>query len=167
MRHLAHLQYMEGRRFAESSSDQFYEIRGHAMRHEFQSAPASAVALAIVGLLLVNVCTFATDSSTDQKVTWAQNAAKALGSDGSTVSIDDPVSAVRESLGASLEDLSLGNTLGKFSFLMNGGFGLLFTILAVIVTRSTRTAEGPNPSGSRHRGTVLRHAGMPSAGELQ
>jgi hypothetical protein len=42
----------------------------------------------------------------------------------------DPASAVRGSLGVSLEDLSLGNSLGKLVFLLNGGFALLFGALA-------------------------------------
>jgi hypothetical protein len=37
----------------------------------------------------------------------------------------DPSSAVRGSLGASLNDLSLGNHFGVLSFLLNGGFALL------------------------------------------
>jgi hypothetical protein len=42
----------------------------------------------------------------------------------------DPASAVRGSLGVSLEDLSLGNNLGKLVFLLNGGFALLFGAFA-------------------------------------
>jgi hypothetical protein len=37
----------------------------------------------------------------------------------------DPASAVRGSLGVSLENLSLGSNLGKLVFLLNGGFALL------------------------------------------
>lgn len=37
----------------------------------------------------------------------------------------DPASAVRGSLGVSLENLSLKNNLGKLVFLLNGGFALL------------------------------------------
>jgi hypothetical protein len=37
----------------------------------------------------------------------------------------DPSSAVRGSLGASLDDFSLGNHFGAVSFVLNGGFALL------------------------------------------
>jgi hypothetical protein len=42
----------------------------------------------------------------------------------------DPASAVRGSLGVSLENLSLSNRLGELVFLLNGGFALLFGALA-------------------------------------
>jgi hypothetical protein len=42
----------------------------------------------------------------------------------------DPASAVRGSLGVSLEDLSLSESLGKLVFLLNGGFALLFGAFA-------------------------------------
>jgi hypothetical protein len=42
----------------------------------------------------------------------------------------DPASAVRGSLGVSLENLSLSNNLGKLVFLLNGGFTLLFGAFA-------------------------------------
>jgi len=42
----------------------------------------------------------------------------------------DPASAVRGSLGVSLENLSLSNDLGKLVFLLNGGFALLYGALA-------------------------------------
>jgi hypothetical protein len=41
----------------------------------------------------------------------------------------DPASAVRGSLGVSLENLSLSNDLGKLVFLLNGGFALLSAAL--------------------------------------
>jgi hypothetical protein len=50
----------------------------------------------------------------------------------------DPSSAVRGSLGASLNDLSLGNHFGALSFLLNGGFALLccaFVWFAVVRRR--------------------------------
>jgi hypothetical protein len=42
----------------------------------------------------------------------------------------DPASAVRGSLGVSIEDLSLSNHLGELVFLLNGGFALLFGAFA-------------------------------------
>lgn len=55
---------------------------------------------------------------------------------------DDPASAVRGSLGVSLENLSLKNNPGRLVFLLNGGFALLFGAVAffqspvVIASRS-------------------------------
>jgi hypothetical protein len=37
----------------------------------------------------------------------------------------DPASAVRGSLGVSLDNLSLSNNFGELAFLLNGGFALL------------------------------------------
>jgi hypothetical protein len=42
----------------------------------------------------------------------------------------DPASAVRGSLGVSLENLSLQNNPGKLVLLLNGGFALLFGAVA-------------------------------------
>jgi len=42
----------------------------------------------------------------------------------------DPASAVRGSLGVSLESLSPDNHLGELVFLLNGGFALLFVAFA-------------------------------------
>jgi hypothetical protein len=42
----------------------------------------------------------------------------------------DPASAVRGSLGVSLENPSLSNNLGKLVFLLNGGFALLAGAIA-------------------------------------
>jgi hypothetical protein len=51
----------------------------------------------------------------------------------------DPASAVRGSLGVSLENLSLSNNLGKLVFLLNGGFALLSGAIACFaVTRHHR-----------------------------
>jgi len=52
----------------------------------------------------------------------------------------DPASAVRGSLGVSLESLSLSsNGLGKLVFLLNGGFALLSGVVAgIAVTRRQR-----------------------------
>jgi hypothetical protein len=59
------------------------------------------------------------------------------------VGIDDSGSAVRGSLGASPEDLSLNHDLGEFSFLLNGGFALLsgaFVCFAVAKGRREPTS---------------------------
>ena len=51
----------------------------------------------------------------------------------------DPASALRGSLGVSLENLSLSNNLGKLVFLLNGGFALLSGAIACFaVTRHHR-----------------------------
>jgi hypothetical protein len=47
-----------------------------------------------------------------------------------TTGIDDFGSAVRGSLGVPPQDLSLNHDLGEISFLLNGGFALLFGALA-------------------------------------
>jgi hypothetical protein len=67
----------------------------------------------------------------------------------------DAASAVRGSLGAPLEDLSLDNSSGEFSFLLNGGFVLLsgaFACFAVVGRRRTpsndREHVGNWPSGN-------------------
>jgi hypothetical protein len=62
----------------------------------------------------------------------------------------DPASAVRGSLGVSLEDLSLTNHFGRAAFLLNGGFALLFGALAGFAFVSRRRRRGPlriKPSG--------------------
>lgn len=50
----------------------------------------------------------------------------------------DPASAVRGSLGVSLENLSLKNNLGKLVFLLNGGFALLWGAACFAVARLNR-----------------------------
>jgi hypothetical protein len=52
----------------------------------------------------------------------------------------DPNSAIRGSLGVSLEDLSLGNTVGTMSFYLNAGFALVICAVAIfaIVRRRRR-----------------------------
>ncbi len=50
------------------------------------------------------------------------------------VGIDDSASAVRGSLGVSLEELSLSNNPGECSFLLNGGFALLSGVFAYVAT---------------------------------
>jgi hypothetical protein len=43
----------------------------------------------------------------------------------------DPASAVRGSLGVSLDNLSLSNNFGELAFLLNGGFALLSGAVAL------------------------------------
>jgi hypothetical protein len=54
------------------------------------------------------------------------------------VGIDDFASAVRGSLGVSLEELGLDNNLGEFSFLLNGGFALLSGAFAYFTVAKRR-----------------------------
>lgn len=54
------------------------------------------------------------------------------------VGIDDSASTVEGSLGVSLEELSLNNDLGKLSFLLNGGFALLFGAFAGFAVAARR-----------------------------
>jgi hypothetical protein len=54
------------------------------------------------------------------------------------VGIDDSASAVRGSLGVSLEELGLNNNLGEFSFLLNGGFALLCGAFAYFAAAKRR-----------------------------
>ncbi len=54
------------------------------------------------------------------------------------VGIDDSASAVRGSLGVSLEELGLNNNFGNFSFLLNGGFALLAGALAYFAAAKHR-----------------------------
>jgi len=70
----------------------------------------------------------------------------------------DQVSAVRGSLGASLEDLSLSNNFGKLAIYLNGGFALLAGLLAVILGRkqSSRVLPGVD-SKSRRSATFSLH----------
>ena len=66
----------------------------------------------------------------------------------------DPTSALRGSLGASLEDLSLDDSFGRLSLLLNGGCALLFGALASLAVarrhrdpRSNRRYQGEAPNG--------------------
>jgi|HubBroStandDraft_1064217.scaffolds.fasta_scaffold436768_1 hypothetical protein len=54
------------------------------------------------------------------------------------VGLDEFGSAVRGSLGVSPEDLSLNHNLGKFSFLLNGGFALLSGAVACFAVANRR-----------------------------
>jgi hypothetical protein len=87
----------------------------------------SVVVLAAVGLLLV--------------VAFHGTAGAALA---------DPASAIRGSLGTPLEDLSLENSTGALTLILNGGFVLLAGVWALLLTRSPHTrVRGSAP-------TVLR-----------
>jgi hypothetical protein len=48
----------------------------------------------------------------------------------------DPASAIRGSLGVSLDDLSLSNGTGATVFLLNAGFVLLFAAVCIAVRRA-------------------------------
>ncbi len=48
----------------------------------------------------------------------------------------DPASAIRGSLGLSLDDLSFGNGAGATVFLLNAGFALVFAAVCIAVRRS-------------------------------
>src|SRR5271168_3141736 len=52
----------------------------------------------------------------------------------------DPASAVRGSLGVSLENIGLGNNLGDLAFVLNGGFALLSCAIACFAV-ATRHRE--------------------------
>src|ERR1700677_117218 len=94
------------------------------MRIHLQAVVTSAVLLAAVALLFAEINVPA-------------------------VGIDDFGSAVRGSLGVSLEDLSLDHNLGEFSFLLNGGFALLsgaFACFAVANRRREPTRNETRPS---------------------
>jgi len=69
----------------------------------------------------------------------------------------DPTSAFRGSLGASLGDLSLSDNLGRLSFLLNGGFTLLFGAIACLAASGlprTRINEREHRSDDRSGQTV-------------
>jgi hypothetical protein len=53
----------------------------------------------------------------------------------------DPESAVRGSLGVSLEDLALGHGAGASVFLLNAGFALLFAAICIAVRRANSKAR--------------------------
>ena len=54
----------------------------------------------------------------------------------------DPASAVRGSLGVSLDDLAFTGPAGATVFLMNAGFALLFAAVCIAVRRAnSRTAK--------------------------
>ena len=69
----------------------------------------------------------------------------------------DPASAVRGSLGVSLEDLSLSNKLGKLVFLLNGGFALLFGAFACFAAarRHREPTRDHDPLGNWSSGNYM------------
>ena len=102
------------------------------MRIYLQSAVASAVGLAAIALLFAEIKLPA-------------------------VGIDDSASAVRGSLGVSVEDLSLNSNLGEFSFVANGGFALLsgaFACFAVAMRRREPTSGHHHEDDRRSRDSV-------------
>ena len=58
----------------------------------------------------------------------------------------DPASAVRGSLGVSLDELAFGNGAGTAVFLLNAAFALVFAAVAI---RASRTSRG-NSRGAGH-----------------
>jgi hypothetical protein len=54
----------------------------------------------------------------------------------------DPASAVRGSLGASLDELAFGNGAGPSVFLLNAGFALLFGAVALRARRRKSPRSG-------------------------
>jgi hypothetical protein len=89
------------------------------MRIYLQAVVTCAVLLAVLALLFVEI-------------------------NAPAVGIDNFGSAVRGSLGVSLEDLSLNHNLGEFSFLLNGGFTLLSGAFAsfAVATRRRQPMSG-------------------------
>jgi hypothetical protein len=64
----------------------------------------------------------------------------------------DPASAVRGSLGVSLDDLAFGQGAGATVFLLNAGFVLLFAAVCIAVRRKDSKPNGthiPFPAGSK------------------
>jgi hypothetical protein len=55
----------------------------------------------------------------------------------------DPASAIRGSLGASLDDLAFGNGAGATVFFMNAGFALLFAAVCIAVRRAESRKNRP------------------------
>jgi hypothetical protein len=51
----------------------------------------------------------------------------------------DPASAVRGSLGVSIEDLALSNGAGASVFLLNAGFALFYAALAIALIRRSNS----------------------------
>ena len=62
----------------------------------------------------------------------------------------DPASAIRGSLGVSLDDLAFSNSAGATVFLMNAGFALLFAAVCIAVRRAdSRAKHLPFRAGSK------------------
>jgi hypothetical protein len=68
----------------------------------------------------------------------------ALSSSASATQID-AASAVRGSLGVSIEDLVLNGSAGASMFILNAGFTLLFGILAIMIGRVNSRIDGRIP----------------------
>ena len=62
----------------------------------------------------------------------------------------DPASAVRGSLGVSIEDLALSHGAGAAVFLLNAGFALLYAALAIALVRreNSKARHVPFPATS-------------------
>jgi hypothetical protein len=58
---------------------------------------------------------------------------------GSAGTLADPASAVRGSLGTPLKELSLENSTGALTLILNGAFVLFAAVWALLLTRSHRT----------------------------
>jgi hypothetical protein len=105
------------------------------MRSRLSVISASTVALATVGLLVLDL--------------HAAAAAATI----------DPATAVRGSLGVSLEDLGIKSTIGELSLYLNGGLALLSGALAALLVRANRRKNpgakqaAPGP-GRRVRATM-------------
>ena len=57
----------------------------------------------------------------------------------------DPASAIRGSLGASLDDLSVDSPVGVLSLVLNGGFALLFAVFACVAVAGGRRDRTHRP----------------------
>jgi hypothetical protein len=106
------------------------------MRSRLSVISASAVALTAVGMIVLAPHT-------------AAAAAASI----------DPATAVRGSLGVSLEDLGIKSTIGELSLYLNGGLALLSGALAALLVRANRRKNSgakqavPGPGG-RVRATM-------------
>jgi hypothetical protein len=70
----------------------------------------------------------------------------------SSASESDPASAVRGSLGVSLDDLAFGHGAGATVFLLNAVFVLLFAAVCIAARRKDSKPKGshiPFPAGSK------------------
>jgi len=101
------------------------------MRRQLSVVSTSAIALATVGLLVLDLHTAAGAAAVD------------------------PATVVRGSLGVSLEDLGINSAIGELSFYLNGGLALLFGALAALVVRVNGQAKRTAPvPGGRVRATM-------------
>jgi hypothetical protein len=125
--------------------------RGGLMRLQFQSVLTGAAALSIVGLMFVALISPTAWGGTPTPMEVAGVPAVAASSATTSTPLIDPAFAVRGSLGFSLEDLSLSGNLGQQSLALNGGFALLFGLLAVILGRRRPSRRG---SAMQHNSAV-------------